>query len=229
MKALRVTYLLALVGFGWVSSAQASPYYGGDLCGYEEFNCVQIKRSDTWTKLFPNQQEREWVMRLNRMNVPVTNRSWIVVPTDFKDLSYLDLSPFPHQIEGPVSREQVVVDLSDQAFAAYDSSGKLVYWGPISGGKGYCADTQSYCGTVKGTFSIVRKQGSQCVSSKFPLETQGGAPMPYCMHFFKGFAMHGSTLPGKHASHGCIRLFESDAKWLNESFTKVGTPVTVRE
>jgi hypothetical protein len=118
---------------------------------YRRLTPIELERlngfPDNWTKLFPNQQERERVMRLNRMNVPVTNRSWIVVPTDFKDLSYLDLSPFPHQIEGPVSREQVVVDLSDQAFAAYDSSGKLVYWGPISGGKALGLEPRGFSGS----------------------------------------------------------------------------------
>jgi lipoprotein-anchoring transpeptidase ErfK/SrfK len=49
------------------------------------------------------------------------------------------------------------------------------------------------------------------------------------MHFFKGFAMHGSVLPGKNASHGCVRMFTSDAAWLNKSFVKIGTPVTVRD
>jgi L,D-transpeptidase ErfK/SrfK len=229
MKALRATALLSFLVLGLSTTTQASSYYGGNLCAYEEFDCLSVKRSDTWVKLFPNERERELVKRLNRINLPVTNRSWIVVPTNFKNISYFDLSPFPQQLESPLNREQVIVDLSDQAFAAYDSSGKLVYWGPVSGGKTYCPDTESYCGTTKGTFSVTRKQGPECVSSKFPLETRGGAPMPYCMHFFKGFAMHGAVLPGKHASHGCVRLFQSDAKWLNTSFTKVGTPVTVRD
>jgi hypothetical protein len=228
MKRLTIAALLVSLGLTGAGSAQAA-YYGGDLCAYEEFNCVKVKRSDNWAKLFPDERERELVKRLNRMNVPVTNRSWIVVPATFDGLTYLDLSPFPRQLEDSKGRSEVIVDLSDQAFGAYSAKGELIYWGPISGGKRYCSDTQSYCGTAKGSFRVTRKQGPECVSSKFPLETDGGAPMPYCMHFFRGFAMHGALLPGKHASHGCVRLFQSDAAWLSKSFIKIGTPVTVRE
>lgn len=228
MKRLTIAFLLVFTGFGVMGSAQAGAYYGGELCAYDEFNCVKVKRSDTWAKLFPDERQREMVKRLNRINLPVTNRSWIVVPTSFEGIEYLDLSPFPRHLEEPAKREQLVVDLSDQAFGAYNASGDLIYWGPVSGGKGYCSDTNSYCGTVQGTFRITRKQGPECVSSKFPLETDGGAPMPYCMHFYRGFAMHGANLPGQHASHGCVRLFQSDAAWLSKNFAKIGTPVTVR-
>lgn len=206
----------------------ASRYYGGDLCAYPQFECVKVKSGDSWAKLFPDEYQRSLVKRLNRMNLPVTNRSWIVVPTRFSGLSYLDLSPFPRQMEEVPKRETVIIDLSDQAFAAYDTNGTQVYWGPVSGGKGFCPDTMSYCRTITGTYKVERKQGPECVSSKFPLETFGGAPMPYCMHFYRGFAMHGSTLPGRHASHGCVRLMHGDAKWLNEQFTKIGTTVIVR-
>ena len=46
--------------------------------------------------------------------------------------------------------------------------------------------------------------------------------MPYCMHFFRGYALHGSsTVPGYRASHGCIRMFIEDARWLNEEFIDI--------
>jgi lipoprotein-anchoring transpeptidase ErfK/SrfK len=60
------------------------------------------------------------------------------------------------------------------------------------------------------------------VSTAFPRRADGfhgGAPMPYCMHFYRGYALHGSTtVPGYRASHGCIRMFIEDARWLNEEF-----------
>lgn len=230
MKRLIGTILLVLASYGLIApSVQASPHYGADLCGYDEFSCVKVKRSDTWVKLFPNEEQREIVKRLNRMSAPVIYRSWIVIPATFDGVTYLDFAPFPSQLEEKPKREQVIVDLSDQAFAAYDASGNLVHWGPISGGKSYCEDTDEYCNTVKGAFRVFRKQGPECASSKYPLETNGGAPMPYCMHFYRGYAMHGGLLPGKHASHGCVRLFQSDAAWLSKSFVKIGTPVYVRQ
>ena len=46
--------------------------------------------------------------------------------------------------------------------------------------------------------------------------------MPYCMHFFRGYALHGSrTVPGYADSHGCVRMFIEDARWLNEEFIDV--------
>ena len=113
------------------------------------------------------------------------------------------------------------------AVAAYNTKGELVHWGPVSGGKGWCPDVRQYCNTAVGAFRVVQKQGPECISEKFPVETNGGAPMPYCMHYYRGFALHGSTLPGFHASHGCIRLFHDDAQWLNKHFLKVGDRVVV--
>ncbi len=51
--------------------------------------------------------------------------------------------------------------------------------------------------------------------------------MPYCMYFHKGFALHGSDdIPGYRASHGCVRMFIEDAKWLNQEFVEVGNDKT---
>lgn len=93
----------------------------------------------------------------------------------------------------------------------------------------YCSDTHEDCQSAAGAFKIYRIQGENCQSSKYPLDRNGGAPMPYCMHYYKGYAIHGSTLSGfVNRSRGCIRLFYSDAKWLNEDFVRLGTAVIVK-
>ena len=47
--------------------------------------------------------------------------------------------------------------------------------------------------------------------------------MPYCMYFHKGLALHGSAdIPGYRASHGCVRMFTGDAKWLNQEWVVIG-------
>lgn len=229
-RCLTITLLaLGMLGLCITEVSQASSrYYGSYLCGYSEFKCVKVKRSDTWEKLFPNSHDRELVMKLNRTNMPLKYRSWIVIPTDLRDASLMQLSPFPKERDTN-GKKTIVVSLSKHAFGAYDTDGKLVHWGPISGGKGYCADTGSACKTATGQFKIYRKQGEECKSSKFPVETQGGAPMPYCMHFYGGYALHGSTLPGYHASHGCVRMFPEDAKWVNQEFAPIGTTVIVSQ
>ncbi|OGO90727.1 MAG: endopeptidase IV [Coxiella sp. RIFCSPHIGHO2_12_FULL_44_14] len=201
-------------------------YYGSELCAYPQFHCIHVKAGDTWEKLFPDQKQREIIKRLNRTNIPLGYRSWIVVPTNLDQVTHMDMSPFPAHVTS-VNERFVVVNLGLHAFAAYNDTGNLVYWGPVSGGKGWCPDVKRYCNTAVGAFRVVNKEGPKCVSDVFPIETAGGAPMPYCMYYYRGFALHGSTLPGFHASHGCIRLFPDDARWLNEHFVKIGTRVIV--
>ena len=46
--------------------------------------------------------------------------------------------------------------------------------------------------------------------------------MPYCMFFHGGYAIHASpVVPGYHASHGCVRVFQEDARWLHEDFITI--------
>jgi L,D-transpeptidase ErfK/SrfK len=110
---------------------------------------------------------------------------------------------------------------------AYDEYGNLIKWGPASPGRSWCSDIHSGCRTKIGQFSIYEKRGEGCISSKFPVP-DGGAPMPYCMFFKGGYAIHAAELPGYQASHGCVRTFYEDALWLNHEFAEVGTTVIVR-
>ncbi len=222
MHQFRLFCLLALCYF-----PAAYSFYGKELCNYPGFDCIKVEEGQTWEKLWPDENDRNLIMRFNRTNLPLSTRHWIVVPTNLHELTQWDLSPFPIQISPPKHRF-LIIDLKQLAFGAYNNSGKLVYWGPISGGKNFCEDIQQICNTPSGSFRIQRMQGSDCISSQFPIATNGGAPMPYCMHFYKGFAIHGSSrLPGKNASHGCVRLYTTDAEWLNKNFIKIGTEIKI--
>src|SRR6056297_3017246 len=77
---------------GGISAELKSRYYGGVLCAYKQFNCIKVKPGDTWAKLFPDKRQRDLVKRLNRMNLPLRYRQWIVVPTDLAHVDYFDLS-----------------------------------------------------------------------------------------------------------------------------------------
>lgn len=122
-----------------------------------------------------------------------------------------------------------VFDPKATAWAAYDADGRRIKTGRASGGKHYCADVGRACKTTTGMFKVYSKGGANCKSGKYPLETGGGAPMPYCMHFNGGYALHGSYhVPDHNASHGCVRLLPSAAKWLSENFIDVGTTVIVK-
>lgn len=111
-------------------------------------------------------------------------------------------------------------------FAYYN--GNVVNSGRASGGRYYCSDIHRPCKTPAGTFRIGHKGGPDCKSSKYPVG-KGNAPMPWCMFFHHGFAIHGSwSVPNYNASHGCIRVPPPDARWLNMNFLSPGTKVVVR-
>lgn len=117
---------------------------------------------------------------------------------------------------------------SATAWAVYDASGHRIKTGRASGGKGWCDDIGRSCRTPSGHYAIYSKKGAGCESSKYPIETGGGADMPYCMHFNGGYAVHGSYhVPNYNASHGCIRVLPSAAKWLSQNLP-MGSTVIVK-
>lgn len=135
---------------------------------------------------------------------------------------------FPEK-RAATGKKVFIFDPKATAWAAYDRDGNRVKTGRASGGKDFCEDVGRPCRTVTGTFRVYREQGENCKSSKYPIETNGGAKMPYCMHFSGGYSIHGAyDVPNYNASHGCIRVLPSAAKWLNEDFIDVGTTVIVK-
>lgn len=130
---------------------------------------------------------------------------------------------------GPANKDGTIVFNPRQStYAAYNSSGELVRSGRASGGMHWCEDIGRSCRTPVGTFRVFAKGNSDCISNTYPLEDQGGAPMPNCMYFKNGYAIHGSDyVPDRPASHGCVRVTPSTAEWLNHNFVKIGTVVKV--
>lgn len=136
-------------------------------------------------------------------------------------------SYFPTQIPATGHRT-FVFDPKAYAWAAYDEMGQRVMTGSASGGQDMCQDVGKPCRTVTGTFRVYNKRGIDCKSGEYPVETEGGAKMPYCMYFFQGYTIHAAyDVPQYNSSHGCIRVLPSAAKWLNEQFITIGTRVIV--
>ncbi len=201
------------------SSAAAPSRFSETLCLDSQFDCIEIQEGQTWDSLWPDESYRQQLKELNRLNLNLRPGMKIAVPRDKDFFTRPQSFPLPTEIT-PSGEKQIQVDLSKLAWGAYDEQGKLVQWGAASGGKAWCPDIQAACKTVSGEFSIIRKEGASCKSKKFPVG-KGGAPMPYCMFFKGGYAVHGSReVPGYNASHGCVRIFPEDAKWLNEEFGK---------
>lgn len=224
-SSIYLAFMILMLTSPLAGAHSSSSTFGSKLCNATQYLCYKVKHGDTWQKLFPDPDKRDLVMRINRMNTHLYPGLMIAIPTS-KDLNPLDYSPMPMQIDPP-GEKIIIVSLSNLAFGAYNENGSLAYWGPVSGGRGYCPDIHHGCHTKLGTFHIQYKLGSGCVSTKFPVG-RGGAPMPYCMYFNGGFALHGSyEVPGYNDSHGCVRMFVNDAKWLNQDFTSDDEHMTV--
>lgn len=216
--------------------AQAGIYFGTALCSYPNYECIKVGSGQTWENLFPNEQQRDVVQRLNRTYNNLWTGKVIVIPRHLANKTIFDFSPFPLTINAE-GEKQVVVDQDKLAWAAYDKDGKLVKWGPISSGQDRCPDNRSRaCRTMTGIFRFFSKENERCRSNVYPIG-RGGAKMPFCMYFHKGFALHGSPdIPGYRASHGCVRMFTRDAEWLNHTFVDLsnesnhylGTKVVIR-
>lgn len=202
-------------------SVFSQPRFGESLCGQTDYVCITTKPGETWDNLFPSPEERDIVRRINRMNINLHSGMTIAIPKNIDRLTIYDVSPFPRYIESD-GEKTIYVDQKQLAWGAYDEQGELVWWGPISSGSGLCGAADGHCLTPTGSFRVIRKQDIDCISTVFPRRANGingGAIMPYCMHFLRGFALHGSeTLPGFRDSHGCVRMFIEDARWLNEEF-----------
>jgi len=110
---------------------------------------------------------------------------------------------------GPVV---LVVSLDEQRAYVY-RNGIAVGASTISSGrKGHETPT--------GVFTILQKEVEHH-SNKYD-----GAPMPYMERLtWDGVAMHGGTLPGYPASHGCIRLPHAFARKLYEITTRGATVI----
>ena len=115
--------------------------------------------------------------------------------------------------EAGVSDLRVVVGLSDQLAYLYDGN-ELIAVSTISSGK-------SKTPTPTGIFPILEKKPMHH-SRKYD-----NAPMPFRQRIDKyGIALHAGHLPGRPASHGCVRLPPAFAAKLFAA-TSVGTTVLI--
>lgn len=107
----------------------------------------------------------------------------------------------------------LVVSVKSQRVSLY-ANGKLVAQSPVSTGM----ETHP---TPHGVFSIIQR------NRHHRSNIYSGAPMPYMQRLtWSGVALHQGVLPGRPASHGCIRLPEQFASFLWRT-TRLGTRVVV--
>lgn len=160
------------------------------------FALFRIKAGDTLGKIAPN-SKAQWdlirkINRIDEFHLPAGKE--ILIPADLEKARIF--CPVPKDYGDPHDRTMVFF-IGIQYFGAYEK-GALVFWGPISSG------TRGL--TPKGIFKVLWK-------SRYYHSKKYDAAMPFALNFSeKGYFVHQQALPGKPASHGCIRLLKEDAR-----------------
>jgi len=115
----------------------------------------------------------------------------------------------------PPGPMQIVISIKKQQMTVYAGGQPVAHSQVSTGVPGHP--------TPQGVFSVIQKQiyhESNLYSS---------APMPYMQRItWSGVAMHQGVVPGRPASHGCIRLPAAFAKRL-WSITKIGVRVVIAQ
>lgn len=142
------------------------------------------------------------VLRLNRVDADhAAALDSLVVPEPAEGFHLEPTFP-PHVRAFAEFPKLLVVSARVQAFAAYDS-GSLARWGPVSTGAAASP-------TLPGAFHVTWKlpEHRSTIDSTWV--------MHWCVNIENrvGMALHQYALPGRPASHCCIRLSESDARWV---------------
>lgn len=148
-------------------------------------------------------EQLKTVLALNRLekNQLRPNRP-IVIPACASE-DFNSYSPFPENINTlSCIPKTVLINKRVQAFGLYEN-GNLVKWGPVSTGK---SSTRTPSGLNYGNYKSKRKVST--VDDSWIL--------PYYFNFmnFEGVGVHQYALPGYPASHGCVRLYMEDAKYI---------------
>lgn len=175
-----------------------------------------------------SENQLELLERLNRADLAhLAGFRSLVVPDLWAadELAYSPLPPLYPSAE--CYPKLLVVELSHQVFGAYEF-GRLVRWGPVSSGR----------------------QSSQTPAGFFHLNWRSRGrhstvdPEWFMAWYFNfdnalGLSLHQYALPGRPASHACVRLLERDAVWLfnwgdqwklgarKRAVLEVGTPMLV--
>lgn len=130
----------------------------------------------------------------------------LVVPTDF-ELDFRAYSPFPRYYPGARDLDKLfIIEKSVQAWAAYEH-GQLVRWGIVNTG------SDEYP-TPTGRYNFNWKEEYR-VSSLSPPGEPWEMYWMFNFHDARGIHVHQYAMPtGGPTSRGCVRLIDSDARWI---------------
>jgi len=165
-------------------------------------------------------------LRVSRIDLQhVSTGDTLIVPDKTDSLL---LSPYPDAIPAASAIPKLLlVSLRVQAFGAYDH-GKLTRWGPTSTGR---RDKPTPAGIYYVNWKA--KERRSTIDDDWVLKWAVNLDSE------EGIALHEYGLPGRPASHSCVRLTEEDATWMygwvnewrvarnRQTITRKGTPVVV--
>ena len=180
-----------------------------------EWDCRTLRPDESLEKLFGER----WidVARFNRIDRRHAQAGVsIKVPKRIEDLE--EFQPMPSLYPSAEEEEQfILIDLSEQFLGAYEY-GALRFAVPIASGTGRDR-------TPTGEFRVTAAH-RQHQSSLFTVEgTDRPYPMNYALRFYVNregvsYWIHGRDLPGHHASHGCIGLYDEPMQKEQYGFPK---------
>jgi lipoprotein-anchoring transpeptidase ErfK/SrfK len=135
------------------------------------------------------------VAHMDRLPSLVVPQSWLYRETDYSPLPLATAWATAHG-------KALIVHQPSQAFGAF-AAGQLIRWGPVSTGReGHP--------TPSGFFHLNWKSQGRPST----IDPDWFMPWYFNFHNTRGLAFHEYALPGRPASHACIRLLERDARWL---------------
>jgi hypothetical protein len=142
------------------------------------------------------------ILKLNRIDPNYARQGdTLIVPRPIPTLP--ELSPFPQVLPGMHSIPKLlVVSLRVQAWGAYDF-GLLARWGPASTGKRSTPTCEGFYHT-----NWKSQQRASTVNSDWILKWS------FNFDNLGGCSIHLYDLPGRPASHSCVRALEEDAAWI---------------
>jgi hypothetical protein len=170
------------------------------------YSAYQIKGVDSALKVFKkkySEGEQYIILALNRLDAKHMGRADTLIIPDKIDSNLMAYSPYPTSLDAVKDIPKIIFfSYPIQAFGAYEN-GKLVYWGPTSMG--------SKIHPTPAGLHFTNWKGKQIIST---VNDEWKLNWNFNIANKDGVGWHEYDLPGYPASHSCLRLLASQAKWL---------------
>ncbi len=214
MKALKYSFLLFCSLLVWFSCQNANnesstkhPIPKRKYSKAQHFSYTKWSlKNDSVRKVFKSKfsgSDLTTLVALNRIDKNTLHKAdTLIVPDKFDD-DFLAYSPFPYTIENLFDIPKTAVfSYPIQAYGLYEY-GELVKWGPTSlGSKAHQTPTGLFFTNWKGEEVQSTVDDEWILRWNFNIQNE------------QGIGWHQYELPGYPASHSCLRLLESDARWM---------------